>query len=54
MCKGSKHDFELFIENLKSIPKGSLILADKSYQQIYDIYEKVWSAEGKKETKLTK
>lgn len=40
MCKGSKHDFELFKENPKLIPKGSFILADKGYQGIYDIYEK--------------
>ena len=40
MCKGSKHDFELFKENIKSVPKGSFILADKGYQGIYDIYEK--------------
>ena len=40
MCKGSKHDFELFKENLNSIPKGSFILADKGYQGIYQIYDK--------------
>lgn len=40
ICKGSKHDFELFKENIKSVPKGSFILADKGYQGIYDIYEK--------------
>ena len=38
MCEGSKHDFELFKENMKSIPKGSFILADKGYQGIYAIY----------------
>ena len=36
MCKGSKHDFELFKENIKSVPKGSFILADKGYQGIYE------------------
>lgn len=40
MCKGSKHDFELFKENLDSIPKGSFILADKGYQGIYEVYGK--------------
>ena len=40
ICKGSKHDFELFKENIKSVPKGSFILADKGYQGIYDIDEK--------------
>lgn len=40
MCKGSKHDFELFKENLNSIPKGSFILADKGYQGIYEVYDK--------------
>jgi len=40
MCKGSKHDFELFKENLNTIPKGSFILADKGYQGIYEVYEK--------------
>lgn len=39
-CKGSKHDFELFKENIKSIPKGAFVLADKGYQGIYAIYEK--------------
>lgn len=40
MCRGSKHDFELFKDNLNSIPKGAFILADKGYQGIYDVYER--------------
>lgn len=40
MCKGSKHDFELFKENLNCIPKGAFILGDKGYQGICTIYEK--------------
>ncbi|RZG88413.1 hypothetical protein EXE10_02440 [Acinetobacter sp. WCHAc060033] len=40
MSKGSKHDFELFKENLKCIPKDAFILADKGYQGIHKVYEK--------------
>jgi len=40
MCKGSKHDFELFKETINSIPEGAFVLGDKGYQGIYDIYEK--------------
>lgn len=40
MYKGSKHDLELFKENLNSIPKGAFILGDKGDQGIYTIYEK--------------
>lgn len=36
MCKASKHDFELFKENLNSIPKESFVLADNGYQGVYD------------------
>mgnify|MGYP000665066853 FL=1 len=38
MCKGGKHNFELFKENLNSIPKGSFILVGKGYQGIYSLY----------------
>ncbi|WP_179997818.1 transposase family protein [Acinetobacter sp. YH12239] len=36
--RGAVHDFELFKRNLNQIPKGSFILADKSYQGIYTVY----------------
>ena len=35
---GSVHDFELFKRNLKQIPLGAFILADKGYQGIYNVY----------------
>ena len=38
MCKGAVHDFELFKRNLNLIPKNSIVLADKGYQGIYNIY----------------
>ena len=38
MCKGAVHDFELFKRNLHLIPKSSMVLADKGYQGIYNIY----------------
>ena len=40
MCKGVKHNFELFKENLNSIPKGSFILADEGYQGICVVNDK--------------
>ena len=36
--RGAVHDFELFKRNLKQIPKGAFILADKDYQGIYTLY----------------
>ena len=38
MCKGAVHDFELFKRNIKLIPSGAFILADKGYQGIYTLY----------------
>ena len=35
---GAVHDFELFKRNLKQIPLGAFILADKGYQGIYNGY----------------
>ncbi|WP_214646125.1 transposase family protein [Acinetobacter terrae] len=35
---GAVHDFELFKRNLKQIPLGAFILADKGYQGIYTLY----------------
>lgn len=37
-CRGAVHDFELFKRNLKQIPLGAFILADKSYQGIYHVH----------------
>ncbi|WP_180171671.1 transposase family protein [Acinetobacter sp. YH12023] len=36
--RGMVHDFELFNRNLKQIPSGAFILADKGYQGIYAVY----------------
>ena len=36
--RGAVHDFELFKRNLKQIPFGAFILADKGYQGIYVLY----------------
>jgi len=35
---GAVHDFELFKRNLRQIPFGAFILADKGYQGIYALY----------------
>ncbi|WP_180108062.1 transposase family protein [Acinetobacter sp. YH12085] len=35
--RGMVHDFELFNRNLKQIPSGAFILADKGYQGIYAV-----------------
>ena len=37
-ARGTVHDFELFKRNLKQIPSGAFILADKGYQGIYAVY----------------
>ncbi|HIE0132880.1 TPA: transposase, partial [Acinetobacter nosocomialis] len=36
--RGTVHDFELFKRNLKQIPSGAFILADKGYLGIYAVY----------------
>ena len=38
--KGSIHDFKLFKKNIKLIPVGCFILADKGYQGIKEIYSR--------------
>jgi len=37
--RGAVHDFELFKRNLKQIPVGAFILADKVYQGISAIFK---------------
>jgi hypothetical protein len=40
--RGAVHDFELFKRNLNQIPFGAFILADKGYQGIYVMVERLW------------
>ncbi len=39
--RGAVHDLELFKINLKMIPTGTFILADKGYQGIYRLYSNI-------------
>ena len=53
MCKGAIHDFELFKRNLKLVPLGAFILADKGYQGIYNFYpQSLLPLKAKKRSKL--
>ncbi|WP_425918291.1 transposase family protein [Acinetobacter sp. TSRC1-2] len=37
-CRGAVHDFELFKRNIKLILFGAFVVADKGYQEIYNLY----------------
>ncbi|AMW78937.1 transposase [Acinetobacter sp. TGL-Y2] len=51
--RSTVHDFELFKRNLKQIPLGAFILADKGYQGIYIVYSNsLLSFKAKRRCKL--